>query len=169
MASVRIKLVLSFFALLPLLADAIIEYNPRSYINMNAIDRCWRNNPNWAKRRTDITVCSVGFAGRMSRNKGRNMTFYEVTDSSDHPTEPRKGTLRYGTTMIPGVVWITFKYDMVIQLRYPLMVSNFTTIDGRGARVHIAHGAGFLLYQVKHVTNSTPIYMFVSLTSSLIS
>ncbi|ONK64042.1 uncharacterized protein A4U43_C07F21500 [Asparagus officinalis] len=34
---------------------------------------------------------------------------------------------------------------MQIRLERPLVVGSFTTIDGRGADVHIANGAGFLI------------------------
>lgn len=38
------------------------------------------------------------------------------------------------------MVWITFARDMHIRLAQPLYVKNFTTIDGRGADVHVAGG-----------------------------
>ena len=84
----------------------------------------------------------------MSQNIGPDVTPYIVTDPSDDPLRPRPGTLRHGATTIPGKVWITFARDMQIKLERPLVVSSFTAIDGRGADVHIAHGAGFLIDQV---------------------
>ena len=76
------------------------------------------------------------------------MVKYKVTDDSDHPLEPKPGTLRFGATAIKGKVWITFKKDMRIKLEKPLLISSFTTIDGRGASVHIAGGGCLLLHQV---------------------
>lgn len=140
----------SFILLLPifvLLISSLSEASNRSYIELNEIDRCWRNDPNWAQHRSNLAWCSVGFAGKMGYSLGNNVTYYEVRDSSDHPTEPKKGTLRYGTSKIPGRVWITFKHSMKISLKMPMMVSSYTFIDGRGANVQITRG-GFLLYQV---------------------
>ncbi|XP_073110250.1 pectate lyase 1-like [Elaeis guineensis] len=119
--------------------------------NMNIIDRCWRRHPNWSSNRQRLAKCSVGFAGKMLRNRGRELTWYTVTDPGDDPPNPRPGTLRYGATMLRGKVWITFQRDMQIKLLQPLIVKSSTTIDGRGADVHIAHGAGFLIYKVKNV------------------
>nr|CAD1840838.1 unnamed protein product [Ananas comosus var. bracteatus] len=115
--------------------------------SMNVIDRCWRRNPNWAANRERLAVCSLGFAGKMRRNIGKGLTWYTVTNPGDDPVRPRPGTLRYGATVLPGKVWITFAHDMQIRLQQPLAVKSFTTIDGRGANVQIAYGAGFLLYQ----------------------
>ncbi|XP_026657537.2 probable pectate lyase 4 [Phoenix dactylifera] len=118
---------------------------------MNIIDRCWRRHPNWSANRQRLAKCSVGFAGKMLRNRGRELTRYTVTDPSDDPLNPRPGTLRYGATMLRGKVWITFQRDMDIKLLQPLIVKSSTTIDGRGADVRIAHGAGFLIHKVKNV------------------
>ncbi|WOL13351.1 hypothetical protein Cni_G22121 [Canna indica] len=118
---------------------------------MNVIDRCWRRDRRWAAERQHLARCSVGFAGRMRQNIGRGLTRYTVTDPSDDPVRPRPGTLRYGATVLRGKVWITFQRNMIIKLERPLIVKSFTTIDGRGADVHIAHGAGFLLYEVRNV------------------
>ncbi|KAF3438124.1 hypothetical protein FNV43_RR20880 [Rhamnella rubrinervis] len=38
----------------------------------NAIDRCWRWNPNWRRNRQQLAACSVGFAGKMNNNMGRD-------------------------------------------------------------------------------------------------
>ena len=114
----------------------------------NIIDRCWRQQPNWAANRQRLAVCSVGFAGKMRQNRGPGVIPYVVTDPSDDPVRPRPGTLRYGGTVLAGKVWITFQRGMHIRLAQPLFVKSFTTIDGRGADVHIAGGAGIMLYQV---------------------
>uniref|UniRef100_A0ACD5ZCA9 Uncharacterized protein n=1 Tax=Avena sativa TaxID=4498 RepID=A0ACD5ZCA9_AVESA len=119
--------------------------------NENVIDRCWRGRGNWATDRQRLAVCSVGFAGKMRQNRGRGVTPYTVTDPSDDPVSPRPGTLRYGATVLPGKVWITFARDMHIRLAQPLFVKSFTAIDGRGADVRIAGGAGIVLYEVNNV------------------
>lgn len=115
---------------------------------MNSIDWCWRWDPNWAKDRQELAMCSAGFAGKMTSNVGPNVAHYVVTDARDDPGKPRRGTLRYGATLIKGKVWITFQKDMVIKLQKPLLVSSFTVIDGRGADVEIAYGSCLLIYEV---------------------
>ncbi|CAM8931078.1 unnamed protein product [Rhodiola kirilowii] len=40
---------------------------------------------------------------------------------------------------------------MRIKLKQPLLVSSFTTIDGRGSSIHIAEGSCLLLYKVTNV------------------
>jgi pectate lyase len=122
--------------------------NPR---HENVIDRCWRGRGNWAANRQRLAVCSVGFAGKMRQNRGAGVTPYTVTDPSDDPVRPLPGTLRYGATVLPGKVWITFQRDMHIRLAQPLFVKSFTAIDGRGADVPIAGGAGIVLYEVNNV------------------
>ncbi|KAF7031027.1 hypothetical protein CFC21_042416 [Triticum aestivum] len=118
----------------------------------NVIDRCWRGQSNWATDRQRLAMCSVGFAGKMRQNRGHGVTMYTVTDPSDDPVRPRPGTLRYGATVLPGKVWITFQPGtMHIRLAQPLFVKSFTTIDGRGADVHVAGGAGIVLYEVRNV------------------
>ncbi|XP_074566485.1 putative pectate lyase 2 [Curcuma longa] len=118
---------------------------------MNTVDRCWRRDRHWAADRQRLARCAVGFAAPMHHNVGRGLRRYTVTDPSDDPVSPRPGTLRYGATVLPGKVWITFQGSMQIKLVRPLLVKNFTTIDGRGADVHVAYGAGILLYQVSNV------------------
>lgn len=120
-------------------------------LKLNVIDQCWRWNPNWQTTRHQLATCSVGFAGKMTNNVGKDIIFYKVTDPSDDPVKPKPGTLRYGATRITGKVWITFERDMRIKLMQPLLVSSFTTIDGRGASVHIAGGSCLLLYKVTNV------------------
>lgn len=115
---------------------------------LNAIDSCWRRNPNWIEQREKLALCSVGFAGKMKGNIGEGTTSYVVTDPSDDPLNPKPGTLRYGTTMVRGKVWITFQKDMTITLQATLLVGSLTTIDGRGAIIHIARGGCLLLHKV---------------------
>ncbi|KAJ3675789.1 hypothetical protein LUZ60_004831 [Juncus effusus] len=118
---------------------------------MNVIDQCWRNHPNWEASRQRLAGCSVGFAGKMNGNRGKDVKLYTVTDPSDDPVRPRPGTIRYGTTLLQGKVWINFKKDMVITLKRPLFVKSFTTIDGRGVNVQIAYGSGIVLEKVTNV------------------
>ncbi|KAL6639971.1 hypothetical protein ACP70R_022281 [Stipagrostis hirtigluma subsp. patula] len=117
----------------------------------NIIDQCWRGQPNWAADRQRLASCSVGFAGKMRQNRGPGVIPYTVTDPGDDPVRPRPGTLRYGATVLAGKVWITFQRSMHITLAQPLFVKSFTAIDGRGADVHIADGAGVVLYEVSNV------------------
>lgn len=118
---------------------------------MNVIDGCWRSDPNWRHHRQHLARCSVGYAGKMTDNIGPNVTRYKVTDDGDDALDPKPGTLRYGATMIKGKVWITFHKDKQIKLQKPLLVSSFTTIDGRGADVHIAGGGCLVLLGVTDV------------------
>ncbi|KAM7277829.1 hypothetical protein ACFE04_004963 [Oxalis oulophora] len=118
---------------------------------LNPIDKCWRMNTQWRRNRQQLAMCSAGFAGKMTNNIGRDVTRYVVTDPSDDPVKPKPGTLRYGTTMIKGKKWVTFKRSMRIKLDKPLLISSFTTIDGRGTNVHIANGACLIVYKANNV------------------
>ncbi|KAG8654757.1 hypothetical protein MANES_05G174001v8 [Manihot esculenta] len=118
---------------------------------MNPIDSCWRQNPNWRRSRQQLATCSVGFSGKMTNNIGKDTIRYKVSDPSDDPLNPKKGTLRYGATMITGKVWITFQKNMNIQLVKPLLISSFTTLDGRGVDIHITGNACLLVYKATDV------------------
>jgi pectate lyase len=120
-------------------------------LTMNVIDRCWRWNPDWRRNRPQLATCSVGYAGKMINNIGRDLIQYVVTDPSDNPINPKPGTLRYGTTMIKGKKWITFQKTMRIKLEKPLLISSFTAIDGRGADVQIAGNACLMIYKVRNL------------------
>ncbi|TYH59844.1 hypothetical protein ES332_D08G249600v1 [Gossypium tomentosum] len=122
-----------------------------SLANMNVIDKCWRGNPFWQSQRQQLAKCSVGFAGKMINNIGKDVVKYKDTDPSDDPLSPKPGTLRYGTTMIKGKVWITLKNSMTITLQRPLLLSSFTAIDGRGINVHITGVGCLLVYQVTDI------------------
>jgi pectate lyase len=117
----------------------------------NIIDGCWRGQRDWAVNRQRLATCSVGFAGKMHQNRGPGVAAYTVTDPGDDPVRPRPGTLRYAATVLPGKVWITFQRSMHIRLAQPLFLKSFTAIDGRGADVHIAGGAGIVLDKVTDV------------------
>lgn len=145
------------FILLPLCLNPIFAQTPS-----NVIDRCWKGDPNWSNNRQHLATCSVGFAGKMINNIGSNITFYEVTDPSDDPINPNRGTLRYGVTKLNGPLWITFREKMCIKLKMPLVIGSYTTIDGRGSRAHIANGGCFLLYKVLQIwLLRTYIYMYL--------
>ncbi|XP_054807155.1 probable pectate lyase 5 isoform X2 [Prosopis cineraria] len=103
----------------------------------NPIDDCWRCDPNWEKNRKRLADCSIGFG--KNAIGGRDGRFYVVTDSGDHPVNPKPGTLRYGVIQ-DEPLWIIFKNNMVIKLKQELMMNSFKTIDGRGTNVHIAGG-----------------------------
>nr|KYP60259.1 putative pectate lyase 16 [Cajanus cajan] len=118
---------------------------------MNAIDRCWRYNSEWRRHRSELATCSVGYAGKMLNNMGKDLIRYKVTDLSDDPINPKPGTLRYGASMIQGKVWITFQRDMHIKLEKPLLISSFTTIDGRGIKVEIAGNACLMIFKATNV------------------
>ncbi|XP_061375156.1 probable pectate lyase 16 [Gastrolobium bilobum] len=120
-------------------------------LKMNVIDQCWRLDPEWRKNRTQLATCSVGYAGKMTNNIGKDLIYYEVTDPSDDPINPKPGTLRYGASRIHGKVWITFQRDMQIRLERPLLISSFTTIDGRGVDVHIANNACLMIYKASNI------------------
>jgi len=107
-------------------------------LKMNVIDRCWRLNPEWRMHRSQLATCSVGYTGKMTNNIGKDLVHYKVIDPSDDPINPKPGTLRYGASVIQDKVWITFQRDMHIKLERPLLISSFTTIDGRGVNVDIA-------------------------------
>ncbi|KAI9113469.1 hypothetical protein K1719_015396 [Acacia pycnantha] len=131
------------------LSDA--KQEKMSGLRMNVIDQCWRLNPEWRRHRTQLATCSVGYAGKMTNNIGKDVVHYKVTDPSDDPINPKPGTLRYGASVIQGKVWITFQRDMRIRLARPLLISSFTTIDARGVDVHIAHNACLMIYKETNI------------------
>ncbi|KAK7252880.1 hypothetical protein RIF29_37135 [Crotalaria pallida] len=120
-------------------------------LKMNVIDKCWRSNPEWRKHHSQLATCSIGYAGKMTNNIGTGLIHYKVTDASDDPINPKPGTLRYGASVIQGKIWITFQRGMLIKLVRPLLISNFTTIDGRGTDVHIAHNACLMIFKSTNI------------------
>ncbi|KAK7380815.1 hypothetical protein VNO78_33334 [Psophocarpus tetragonolobus] len=134
--------------------NSSLSFATQSKINglkMNAIDRCWRPNPKWRTHRSQLAACSVGYVGKMTNNIGKDLIHYTVTDPSDDPINPKLGTLRYGASMIQGKVWITFQKDMHIKLEKPLLISSFTTIDGRGVNVDIANNACLMIFKATNI------------------
>ncbi|KAL0343916.1 UNVERIFIED_CONTAM: putative pectate lyase P59 [Sesamum angustifolium] len=115
----------------------------------NPIDRCWRCQANWAQNRFRLADCVLGFGYKAKG--GKNGKFYVVTDPSDNDmVNPKPGTLRHAVIQ-KEPLWIIFQRDMVIRLSQELIVQSDKTIDGRGARIHIANGAGITLQFVKNV------------------
>lgn len=115
----------------------------------NPIDDCWRCDSDWHANRKRLADCGVGF-GRNAIG-GRDGKYYTVTDSgNDDPVNPRPGTLRHAVIQVEPL-WIIFKNDMVITLKEELIMNSFKTIDGRGAEVHIAHGACLTLQYITNV------------------
>ncbi|XP_019437563.1 PREDICTED: probable pectate lyase 9 [Lupinus angustifolius] len=157
MASQLSNFILRHFVLailVPTLFTPNFTYAKKSKIiglQMNVIDKCWRSDPEWRKHRPQLARCSMGYAGKMTNNIGEGLIHYKVTDPSDDPINPKYGTLRYGASVIQGKVWITFQRDMVIRLVRPLLVSSFTTIDGRGVDVHIAHNACLMIFKATDI------------------
>ncbi|KAG5572810.1 hypothetical protein H5410_062576 [Solanum commersonii] len=141
---------LSYFMLFAILTITITSST--SFVHgLNVIDKCWRTNPNWRSQRQQLAKCSVGYSGKMTNNIGDDVVKYKVTDKSDDPLNPKPGTLRYAMTHIKGKIWVTFEQNMKIRLQKPLLVSSFTTIDGRGVKVNIAGGACLMLQRVTNV------------------
>ncbi|KAK4354501.1 hypothetical protein RND71_026695 [Anisodus tanguticus] len=141
----------SYFMLTLLFTMQIITSSTSFVHGFNAIDKCWRTDPNWRSHRQQLAKCSVGYAGKMINNIGPDVVKYKVTDNSDNPLNPKPGTLRYAMTHIKGKIWVTFERHMKIRLQKPLLVSSFTTIDGRGVNVNIADGACLMLQRVTNV------------------
>jgi len=115
----------------------------------NPIDRCWRCDPNWASNRKRLADCARGFGrGSVGGKFGR---YYVVTDSSDTDlVNPKPGTLRHAVIQ-KQPLWIIFARSMIIRLSEELIMTGDKTIDGRGANVRIAYGAGITIQFVKNV------------------
>ncbi|OMO79210.1 Pectate lyase/Amb allergen [Corchorus capsularis] len=115
----------------------------------NPIDRCWRCKPDWAKNRKKLANCALGF-GHQTQG-GKRGRFYIVTDNSDNDMlNPKPGTLRHAVIQ-KEPLWIVFAHDMHIKLNQELLITSKKTIDGRGANVHIAYGAGITIQFVEDV------------------
>ncbi|XP_030447198.1 pectate lyase-like [Syzygium oleosum] len=118
-------------------------------IATNPIDRCWRCRKNWAKERKRLAKCVLGF-GRKTTG-GKSGKYYVVYDPSDNNVvNPKPGTLRHAVIQRQPL-WIIFSRSMVIRLNQELLVTSHKTIDGRGANVHIAYGAGIMIQFAKNV------------------
>lgn len=148
--SYSLVILLSISCLAQLLQTSLAAgyYYTPSATKMNVIDSCWRLDPNWAKNRQALANCGIGFGN--DATGGKYGAIYVVTDSSDDPVNPRRGTLRYGAIQTKPL-WIVFARSMVIKLKNELMVTSFKTIDGRGAKVEIAYGPCITIQDVSHV------------------
>lgn len=127
-------------------AAAFYDYDTAN--SMNVIDSCWRTKYNWASNRRALANCAVGF-GKNALG-GKYGATYVVTDPSDNPGNPKRGTLRYGVIQAKPL-WITFAKDMVITLKNELMMNSYKTIDGRGAKVEIANGPCITIQGVTNI------------------
>ncbi|KAL0431695.1 UNVERIFIED_CONTAM: putative pectate lyase P59 [Sesamum radiatum] len=115
----------------------------------NPIDACWRCDPNWHLNRFKLVECSLGF-GRKATG-GKDGRIYVVSDPSDDDIlNPKHGTLRHAVIQ-EEPLWIIFKRSMVITLAQELIMTSDKTIDGRGVKVQIAHGAGITIQYVRNV------------------
>ncbi|PWA63836.1 pectin lyase fold/virulence factor, AmbAllergen [Artemisia annua] len=115
----------------------------------NQIDKCWRCKDDWDKNRHVLAQCVRGFAqGTIGGSGGDN---YLVTDpTDDDAANPKPGTLRFGVIQNKPL-WIIFEKDMIITLKHELVLNKDKTIDGRGAKVEIANGAGITIGNVANV------------------
>ena len=99
--------------------------------------------------RKKLANCVKGF-GRKTTG-GKKGPYYTVTDPSDNDlVDPKPGTLRYAV-LRPGPLWIIFGKSMKIKLKGELTVTSDKTIDGRGAQVEIAGGAGITIQFANNV------------------
>ncbi|KAJ3683619.1 hypothetical protein LUZ60_013846 [Juncus effusus] len=115
----------------------------------NPIDRCWRCRKNWMTHRKRLVKCVKGFGLRTTG--GAAGRFYVITDASDDDlVTPKPGTLRHAVVQ-DEPLWIVFERDMVIKLNEELLINSNKTIDGRGARVHIAYGAQITMQNVENI------------------
>ncbi|XP_062223722.1 pectate lyase-like [Phragmites australis] len=115
----------------------------------NPIDRCWRCRQDWATDRKRLARCAKGFGH--AATGGLRGKIYLVTDPTDDDmVNPRPGTLRWGAIQTDPL-WITFARSMIIRLSQELLVNSDKTIDGRGAQVHIANGAGITVQFARNV------------------
>ncbi|KAJ9169160.1 hypothetical protein P3X46_020621 [Hevea brasiliensis] len=156
MASLRYSLSLIAIFAFTLQANAQ-DYNSQplsSYLPsntqsvLNTVDSCWRTESNWASNRQALADCAVGFG--QAALGGKYGDIYLVTTPEDDPINPEPGTLRYGVIQTEPL-WIIFDKDMVITLKNELIMNNFKTIDGRGAKVEIANGPCLTIEGVSHV------------------
>ncbi|KAL7613100.1 probable pectate lyase P59 [Lactuca sativa] len=127
----------------------LVDKKKNGCVAYNAIDKCWRCDPNWAKNRKRLADCAKGFGhGTYGGKLGR---IYVVNDCSDNDmVNPKPGTLRHAV-LLPEPLWIIFSGTMNIKLRQELIFTCDKTIDGRGFEVHISGGAGFMLQFVRNI------------------
>ncbi|VVA96093.1 unnamed protein product [Arabis nemorensis] len=115
----------------------------------NPIDKCWRCQADWAKRRKKLVHCVRGFGYRTTGGK-RGRIYVVTSPRDDDVVNPKPGTLRHAVIQ-KEPLWIIFKHDMSIRLSQELMINSHKTIDARGANVHIAYGAGITMQYVRNI------------------
>lgn len=115
----------------------------------NPIDKCWRCQPDWARRRKKLVHCVRGFGHKTTGGK-RGRIYVVTNPRDDDMVNPKPGTLRHAVIQ-KEPLWIIFKHDMSIRLNQELMVNSHKTIDARGANVHIAYGAGITMQYVHNI------------------
>ncbi|KAI4314208.1 hypothetical protein L6164_027141 [Bauhinia variegata] len=82
---------------------------------------------------------------------GNGGKIYVVIDPSDDDMmNPKPGTLRHAVIQTEPL-WIIFAKSMVIRLREELIMTSYKAIDGRGAKIHIAGGAGITIQFIHNV------------------
>jgi len=118
-------------------------------IATNPIDKCWRCQPKWADNRYRLADCGLGFGYKAKGGKAGPIYVVKSADDDDL-LNPKPGTLRHAVIQ-KGPLWIIFAKDMTIKLKQELIITSDKTIDGRGAKVTIAKGAGFTLQYIKNV------------------
>ncbi|MCO5593764.1 hypothetical protein L7F22_047781 [Adiantum nelumboides] len=112
--------------------------------SFNRIDRCWREDAEWAENRMKLAECGMGFGSNAVGGKGGE--YYVVTDEGDDAVNPAPGMLRYAAMQLTPL-WIIFEQDMNIHLENELIIMSDKTIDGRGANVHIGNGPCLTIQQ----------------------
>lgn len=82
---------------------------------------------------TSFTACHM--LGGLCRKDDKQHWYgphpLQSIDPSDNSIKPKFDPLSYGFSRIQGKVWITFQRDMHIVLEKSLLISSFTTINGR--------------------------------------
>ncbi|GJP69070.1 hypothetical protein CLOP_g25695 [Closterium sp. NIES-67] len=92
--------------------------------------------------------CALGFARGVLGGYGRSE--YVVTNASDSIISPAEGSLRWGLQQYRDGVYIRFESSMTIHLKGRLLLSSYTTIDGRGGQVQI-RGETIVVQSAEHV------------------
>ncbi|CAJ1931711.1 unnamed protein product [Sphenostylis stenocarpa] len=126
-----------------------------SCVATNPIDRCWRCDSKWEKKRKKLANCVIGF-GRNAIG-GKNGRIYKVTSNLDKELiNPVPGIRHAVTRNVP--LWIIFSRSMTIKLSQELIVNSDKTIDGMGlvllsnsSRMTRSDGDGISIFGSSHV------------------
>ncbi|KAL3821124.1 hypothetical protein ACJIZ3_007029 [Penstemon smallii] len=114
----------------------------------NAIDDCWRCDPDWETNRKMLADCAIGF-GRNAVG-GRDGEFYVITTEDDDPVNPTQGMLRHAVIQNEPL-WIIFDRDMNFKLKEELLMNSYKTIDGRGFNIEISSGPCITMQNVTNI------------------